>query len=995
MKSRQTWRRGPLFIALLVVIAALIPGSQVGTARATGCTAYPCGTIAINGVTVVSNGVTVPSAIPTVAPGSTLYISGYGFNAFAGTEIYVYSNPFLPGTCGQYTNVAPIVVSADGSFPSFPITIPSGTAPESYSLAFYSSCISNALAFASVNVVTNTGSQYLTLTPATVAAYTTGQEVTLSGYNFHGLGYNVTVTSSSLGVGSGSLAETAAAVGMPDFYYTFAVPNLTAGVYSISVTEAATGATAVANLVVGSSSTTYITLSPTTQVPGGVVLVSGYGFSGSGYVTVSVPQFSITIPNIVQGAGGTFSTQFYVPANAAYYPAYQVQASDQSRSASTALGVAATPSTISLLNTPSAAAPGQVVGLTGSGFPASATVTISGLGNPVSTIASATGTISTTVTVPASQPVGTSQIFVQDSYGHTVQLMEQIGVAGISLSINTASAVPGSGVIVSGAGFAANESVTVGLATATAPPTFVANTTSTFTANASGAIAGTYTVPSVAAGSYVLLAEGASRIEASVNPFTVLAAVPTATATNTPLPTSTLPAFFPTPLPTSTPVYAPLASVSTAPTTAYFAEGYTGTAANNKRATFTENLYLYNPSTVASTVTTTYYVYDPAHNNSLTTIVKQDVLAPATTKVHSVNADAGDDRYVSIAVQATGSVRAEMVVGRVATDGTVLDSASSQGTNVPGQIWYLAEGYTGGQFQEYVTVFNPGATTANVQVQYLPTGATAPSPHAISIPARGRATINVNADSAHYLKASSHSLGVKVTADQPVVVDRAEYWGDGAGSGKFGYSLEPGIAAGSTAQYFGYLPTADGTQSFVTVLNPNASKATVTLSLRDALGHAVLIPSAVVQPLQRYTFSLPTLLPGSSATLGAVMTSSLPVVAEAVSYFNGSPQVLRHPGIAVSGSAGGPTGSVANVGPAGAIVRIVNTSVKGIHFQVWSGGSGTPALLSDSTLATRAATLITVPAGASSVMVESSGNFAAVLVNGGDEAPTAWGENFN
>jgi hypothetical protein len=443
-------------------------------------------------------------------------------------------------------------------------------------------------------------------------------------------------------------------------------------------------------------------------------------------------------------------------------------------------------------------------------------------------------------------------------------------------------------------------------------------------------------------------------------------------------------------------VTGPLVGVSTAPTTTYFAEGYTGTAAVNGRATFTEKLYLFNPSAVASAVTTTYYVYDTAHNTH-TTVTAHDTVAAGSTVVRSVNADAGNDRNVSIVVQASSGITAETVIGRLAPDGTVLDADSSQGSSVLSHTWYLAEGYTGASLQEYLTIFNPSGADAHAQVQYLPSDTPAPAAQAVTVPAGGRVTINVRAVYNGLVKHGSRSIGISVTADQGVVVDRSMYWGDGAGSGKYGYAIGPGLTAGQTLQTFSYLPTSNGSQSFVTVLNPTGTAASTSLALRDRFGGSLLTTSATIGAGQRHTFVLPTLIGGNFGPVTGILASSVAVVAEAGLYFGGSPNIGRHPGLVVRGTAGAPIGVRANVSPLGAVLRILNTAGTFVRVQVATEGAGGETVLFNGILANRVATTVTIPAGADvrSVLVQSSGAVAATLVNGGDGSSTAWGGNLN
>src|SRR5581483_643434 len=104
-----------------------------------------------------------------------------------------------------------------------------------------------------------------------------------------------------------------------------------------------------------------------------------------------------------------------------------------------------------------------------------------------------------------------------------------------------------------------------------------------------GNLSAAYRVPSVPNGSYDLLARGQSSGISLFVPFTVAGVVAPPAPSPTATPASTAPAA--TAAPPATPTLPP----ASAPTTTYFADGYTGTAATNGKATFAVHLVLYNP----------------------------------------------------------------------------------------------------------------------------------------------------------------------------------------------------------------------------------------------------------------------------------------------------------------------------------------------------------------------------------------------------------------
>ena len=645
---------------------------------------------------------------------------------------------------------------------------------------------------------------------------------------------------------------------------------------------------------------------------------------------------------------------------------------------------------------------GSSATIAGSGFYPGASVTLSspGLGLSATTL-NTSGTFSYTVAVPSTTVSGTYTITATDSTGRTASTTLVVsGARSSSLAASTTSGTVGQQITVTGTGFAAYEQVTLYLNT---PGTTqaIAGTVQIYNADANGNFSVTYTVPSTVAGSYYLSALGQSSRTNPYITFNVLNGLyqtgsVTAVQTIQTVQTVQVQPVTQVVQIVSVSQSSTLAAVSTAATTSYFADGYTGTVASNGKATFTVKLYLYNPSNATSSVTTGYAVLDPS-SSARTLYSVTDSIPAGATLVRSVNTDVGNNKQVSAMVKATGGIVAEEVITRVGADGSTLDAASTLGSSHLSTNWYFAEGYTGESLQEYITLFNPGGTAANAEIKYMPTEGNAPLAQSVSVPANGQVTVNVRAQYNLLSPNGSKSVGAQVTSDQPIAVDRAMYWGDGDGSGKYGYSLGSGISTPASTQYFAFLPTSDGSQSFVTVLNPSGSSTIVTLNLLSQSGSTVKSVSASVNANARYTFVVPSILAGAGAISGGLVSSQTPVVAEAGLYFGGSPNIGRHPGIVVQGSNGSQVGARANVFSGGGELHIFNPGTSSIRVQVQLGTVSGTSTVSDITLAGQATKVITLTSGTDpqSVLVRGSGFFTAVLVNGGVGSSQAWGGNLN
>jgi len=909
------------------------------------------------------------SVAPTsIAPGGSVVFTGSGYQAYQ-TVTFSNSGPTTTALSNGTISVTYVVPSNDPAG-SYAVTAGDGFG--------HSACTTLVVGAA------NVGGASLVLSPSSVSA---GQSISVSGSGFNTSG---TVTIS----GSGISTTPVSLVSNGTFSSTIPTIATTAtGSYIISASDGTHAGVATLSLI-NATGITALTATPNTITAGSQVMLTGSGFSANTGVLVLVSGTGFVQQTFPQTTGGTFSGTVTIAAGT---PAgvYTVTANDGSKNATTTITVGTSTTTgVAVYASPSNATAGQAVVVTGSGFTANATTTITGAGATTTTTSNASGGISVSLTIPTTTAAGSYPVTATDSTGRTGSYTIRVGATGISISAASTSGTPGQGITVTGTGFTAGEQVSVSLANTATPQTAVAGTSQTFTANASGTISGTYIVPSIAAGTYAILALGQTSHVEALSTLALLSAVPTATATPVVVATATA-------VPTATP--AALPAVVSAASTTIFAEGNTGTAAGNTSAlplsdkvTFNEKLYLYNPGSAASAVTTTYYVY-PTGATTATTITANDTVAPGATVVRNVNTDVGNDKFVSIVVQSTTGIVAETAISRVRGDGTVLDTDSSLGSSALQQNWYLAEGYTGASLQEYITLFNPGTAAATAQVSYLPSNTPAPAPQSVSVPAKGRVTINVRAVYNKLVVHGSRNVAISVSSTAPIAVDRSMYWGDGAGSAKYGYSLGPAISAGKTSQTFPFVPTEGGSQTFVTVLNPGTSAASTTLTLRSIGGISLATSTFSIPGGQRYTFTVPSILRGDNGAIVGQLVSSQPVVAEAGLYFGGSPNIGRHPGMVVQSSVGAPTGARAMVAAGGAQLRMYNpgNTIERVQVTLSTGGGSSVAY--DSTLPSNLARTITLPAGTDprGILIRASGTVEAVLINGGDGSTTASGGNLN
>lgn len=193
----------------------------------------------------------------------------------------------------------------------------------------------------------------------------------------------------------------------------------------------------------------------------------------------------------------------------------------------------------------------------------------------------------------------------------------------------------------------------------------------------------------------------------------------------------------------------------------YLAEGYTG-------GTYDTWVLIQNPNSTSVTCDVTFYINGEdaqtqeisVEGNSRYTIHLDDTLSN-----HEVST------YVNAG---TSQVVCERAMYWTTDDGN--DGHCSTGSKVLSLDWYLAEGYTGGGFDEWILIMNPGSTAATVNISYLKTDGTTVS-GTYTVPATSRYTIHV--DDIEGLE--STEVSASITSDMPIAVERAMYFGDAGG----------------------------------------------------------------------------------------------------------------------------------------------------------------------------------------------------------------------
>ena len=307
--------------------------------------------------------------------GDTITVDGYGF--YDSATVTIYYDGDSVGT--DYTD-------SDGTFDDFTFTVPDSTKGTHTVKARDSAGYSPTVTF--------TVSPEITISSSSGAV---GDTITVSGTGFAASsditiyfdGDEVDITGGDDDTDSDGSFSGA----------TFTVPETSRGSYTIKAKDDDNNYDT-ATFTVAQK----ITIDPTNGFSGITVTVTGTGFKASYTITIKYNNYPVTtVPTTVTtNSTGYFSATFVVPASLA--GTYVVEASDGTNTA-TANFVSTTDATIS--QTTTTAAPGYVgmqLTITGTGFKASSTITITYTSTPVvfTTTSLADGSFTYVLTIPPS-----------------------------------------------------------------------------------------------------------------------------------------------------------------------------------------------------------------------------------------------------------------------------------------------------------------------------------------------------------------------------------------------------------------------------------------------------------------------------------------------------------------------------------------------------------------------------------------------------------------
>ena len=202
---------------------------------------------------------------------------------------------------------------------------------------------------------------------------------------------------------------------------------------------------------------------------------------------------------------------------------------------------------------------------------------------------------------------------------------------------------------------------------------------------------------------------------------------------------------------------------------------------------------------------------------------------------------------------------------------------ASAAVSSPDRLWYLAEGYTGGEFDTYVLIQNPGDEAAVATVTFMCSDGSNVVREVDLLP-RSRRTIHAN----EVPDLSGKEFSTMVEADRDVIVERAMYF---VSFGRSGGTDAPGVNEPNRFWYLAEGYTGGDFDTYILVMNPNEQATRVDISFLKPDGTQVG-RSFDVGPRSRYTVHVDAIEGLTNAEFASAVSGQLPVICERAMYFS-------------------------------------------------------------------------------------------------------------
>jgi subtilisin-like proprotein convertase family protein len=197
----------------------------------------------------------------------------------------------------------------------------------------------------------------------------------------------------------------------------------------------------------------------------------------------------------------------------------------------------------------------------------------------------------------------------------------------------------------------------------------------------------------------------------------------------------------------------------------------------------------------------------------------------------------------------------------------------------PATRWLFAEGAQG-FLKTYILLANDNAKEVPVTVKFLLEGGGVVT-HVVNVPARSRETI----DAGSLKDVVNRSFGLDITAEAPIIAERAMYFSMGTDRLFDGGHESAGVNETSTRWFLAEGATGAFFDCFVLLSNPNDAPARVRLTYLLSDG-ATFVQDVRMAPNSRETINVETVAPLlANAAVSTTVTSDIGIVAERAMYW--------------------------------------------------------------------------------------------------------------
>lgn len=197
----------------------------------------------------------------------------------------------------------------------------------------------------------------------------------------------------------------------------------------------------------------------------------------------------------------------------------------------------------------------------------------------------------------------------------------------------------------------------------------------------------------------------------------------------------------------------------------------------------------------------------------------------------------------------------------------------------PAPRWYFGEG-SQGFFDTYVLLANSSATPAKVTVRFLRESG-GPFSHTVTVNPTSRLTLFAG----NHPQLVGTSFSITVDSDQPIIAERAMYFGQSP-FWNAGHE-SAGVPAPATNWFHAEGATGSYFDTFILVGNPNDLTATVTFKYLLESG-TVITQVKTIPPQARLTVNLEAQDPLlADAAVSTTVSSDVPIVSERAMYWAG------------------------------------------------------------------------------------------------------------